>query len=145
MTNIDITNGIVFQALSINKDSFDDRLIAQKKIYLLQELGINIGYSFNWYIRGPYSPHLTSYLYNNYDMLKEQDFTKYHLSDPAKKTINKVNDFSKACPESLSNASWYELLASVLYIIKNWKEKDTFDTLTKYKPKYKKEEYNIKQ
>lgn len=76
-------------------------------------------------------------------MLKEQDFTKYHLSDPAKKTINKVNDFSKACPESLSNASWYELLASVLYIIKNWKEKDTFDTLTKYKPKYKKEEYEI--
>lgn len=38
MTNIDITNGIVFQALSINKDSFDDRLIAQKKYIFYKNL-----------------------------------------------------------------------------------------------------------
>lgn len=35
MNNIDIANGMVFQKLAISKESFDDRLICQKKIYLL--------------------------------------------------------------------------------------------------------------
>ena len=54
MTNIDIANGLVFQALGVSKDAFDDRLLTQKKVFLLQELGVNLGYAYNWYVRGPY-------------------------------------------------------------------------------------------
>ena len=36
MTNIDVANGMVFQALGVKKDSFDNRIISQKKIFLLQ-------------------------------------------------------------------------------------------------------------
>lgn len=35
-------------------DQFDDRLRFQKTVYLLQAFGINRGYDFSWYLRGPY-------------------------------------------------------------------------------------------
>ena len=42
---------------------FDDRLIAQKLVCLLELRGIDLGYSCNLYVRGPYSPDLTQDLY----------------------------------------------------------------------------------
>jgi len=38
---------------------FDDRLVLQKRVYLLQNFGFSMGYRYNWYVRGPYSPQLT--------------------------------------------------------------------------------------
>lgn len=35
-------------------DEFDDRMRLQKTVYLLQAFGINRGYQFGWYLRGPY-------------------------------------------------------------------------------------------
>lgn len=46
-------------------NSFNERLKLQKTIFLLQESSNKIrnnsilNYSFNWYLRGPYSPNLT--------------------------------------------------------------------------------------
>ena len=79
VNNIDIANGIVFQKMAIGKESFDDRLICQKKIYLLQSLGTNLGYTYNWYVRGPYSPALTTYIYANLDVLNSNDFSEYKI------------------------------------------------------------------
>lgn len=142
MTNIDVANGILFQALGVNKDSFDSRIISQKKIFLLQEMGIDIGYSYNWYIRGPYSPDLTTYIYDNLDMLADYDFSAYKLSDTARTAVDKINGLEKEKPQTLTTASWYELLASLLYIIKKWDKDNPFDTLIKYKPKYTKDDYD---
>ncbi len=142
MTNIDIANGIVFQALRIKKDSLDDRIISQKKIFILQEMGIDVGYCFNWYIRGPYSPDLTTYIYNNLDMLKDQDFSKYTISKSAEDKIKVVNSLEKEKPSSLNLAAWFELLASVLYIVKKWKKDKPFECLTKYKPQFNKEHFD---
>ena len=135
MTNIDIANGLIFQALEVEKDTFDERLLSQKKIFLLENLGVEIGYSYNWYIRGPYSPDLTSYIFANLDMLREQDLSKYSLSENVK--ANKK-------PDSLDTSSWYELLASIFYIRKMWKKNkdDAFPTLIKYKPKYTKDQFD---
>lgn len=142
MTNIDIAKGLIFQALKISKDTFDDRLVSQKKIYLLQELGLDIGYAYNWYIRGPYSSDLTSYIFNNLDMLKEQDLSKYQISNFAQQTLDIVNSLENQKPASLSVPSWYELLASVLYIIKNWGNSNAYESLIEHKPQYNKEEYD---
>ena len=38
---------------------FSDRLKLQKFVYLLQAIGLDLGYSFSWYIYGPYSTELT--------------------------------------------------------------------------------------
>lgn len=37
MTNIDVANGMVFQALGVKKDSFDNRIISQKKIFYFKK------------------------------------------------------------------------------------------------------------
>jgi hypothetical protein len=42
---------------------FGDRLKLQKITYLARELGYETGFSFSWYIRGPYSPSLTTFLF----------------------------------------------------------------------------------
>jgi uncharacterized protein YwgA len=42
---------------------FDDRLIAQKLVCLLEFRGIDLGYPCSLYVRGPYSPDLTQDLF----------------------------------------------------------------------------------
>jgi len=42
---------------------FDDRLIAQKLVCLLELKGVDLGYSCSLYVRGPYSPDLTQDLF----------------------------------------------------------------------------------
>ena len=42
---------------------FDDRLIAQKLVCLLEIKGISLGYPCSMYVRGPYSPDLTEDLF----------------------------------------------------------------------------------
>jgi len=45
--------------LPFKLDTFEDRLILQKTVYLAQACGVHLGYYFHWYLRGPYSPQLT--------------------------------------------------------------------------------------
>ncbi len=40
-------------------NTFEDRLILQKAVYLAQATGVNLGYYYHWYLHGPYSPSLT--------------------------------------------------------------------------------------
>ncbi len=147
MNNIDIANGIVFQKMAIGKESFDDRLICQKKIYLLQSLGTNLGYTYNWYVRGPYSPALTTYIYANLDVLNSNDFSEYKLAEAAERNIQRVNHLESRKRSDFTTMSWYELLASLLFINNNkesWKideQPDTlFLTLIKHKPQYNEEQ-----
>jgi len=42
--------------LDVKVETFDDRLILQKAIYLAQAVGANLGYYYRWYLRGPYCP-----------------------------------------------------------------------------------------
>ena len=124
MNNMDIANGIIFKKMAISKESFDDRIICQKKIYLLQSLGTDLGYSYNWYLRGPYSPALANYVYSNAELLSSTNFDDYKISESVTENIKRVNDLEKQRPTDLSLSSWYELLASLIYIEKNrdsWK------------------------
>ena len=62
---------------------FDDRLIAQKLVCLLELKGIDLGYSCSMYVRGPYSPDLTQDLFAH-----TRDFEKLKTDarlDPAEK------------------------------------------------------------
>lgn len=147
MNSIDIAKGMIFQRMSVSKDSFDDRLICQKKIYLLQSLGTDLGYTFNWYVRGPYSPSLTNYVYTNLAVLKSNDFSEYKMVKEVEDNIQRVNLLADDKGEDMRTASWYELLASLLYIHNNrnsWKidteRSSLFDILMKYKPQYNAEQ-----
>ncbi len=148
MNSMDIANGLIFQGLGIHNESFEDRIISQKKIYLLQQIGTDLGYNYNWYIRGPYSPSLTTYIYNNLDYLEEQKFEGYSLSTDVVTRIGKINDLSTFTPKSLQVSSWYELLASLSYLHANkisWDiqtQDDLILKLREQKPKYSEDQCN---
>jgi len=68
---------------------FDDRLIAQKIVCLLDLRGINLGYSCSMYVRGPYSPDLTQDLFeftSEFEDLK----TDVRLNAPEKETAGEL-------------------------------------------------------
>lgn len=147
MKKIDIANGVVFQKFNISKDSFDTRLLAQKKIYLLQSLGTNLGYEYNWYLRGPYSPSLSNYIYNNLEVLGSYDFSDYTITDKAKNDIESVVQLETEKGQDIDSVQWYELLASLMFIYRNnesWKitknDEDVYRILMTEKPKYNREQ-----
>ena len=43
---------------------FNNRLKLQKYVFLLRRYGVDLGYSYSYYIRGPYSPELADDYYN---------------------------------------------------------------------------------
>jgi len=49
-------------------DTFEDRLKLQKLVYIARYYGIDLGYNFSEYLRGPYSPELA----DDYYMLSEK-------------------------------------------------------------------------
>ena len=106
-----------------------------------------MGYTYNWYVRGPYSPALTTYIYANLDVLASSDFSDYKLAEIAERNIQCVNNLETGKRSDFTTASWYELLASLLYIHNNresWEiddqENSLFLTLIKYKPQYNEEQ-----
>lgn len=50
--------------------TLNDRIRVQKAIYLAQAAGADLGYDYNWYLHGPYSPELA----NDYYKLSEAIF-----------------------------------------------------------------------
>jgi len=68
---------------------FDDRLVAQKIVCLLDLKGIDLGYTCSIYVRGPYSPDLTQDLFefkNEFGNLK----TDVRLSAPEKEIAGEL-------------------------------------------------------
>ena len=59
---------------SLKMGDFSDRLSMQKTVHLIQGAGVHLGFGYNWYIHGPYSPALTE---EAFGLLNEQ------LGDPS--------------------------------------------------------------
>jgi len=103
---------------SINE--IDERKSIQKAVYLGQRLaGIDLGYRFGWYLRGPYSPSLTQDYYALADSLSagdkewEQKSLKPEIANKLKKNARVLNKPSNVI---LSDADWLELIASVDFL-----------------------------
>lgn len=107
--------------IPLNVDSFDQRLILQKAVYLLQTAGIHIGYRFRWYLRGPYSPEMTAGVFG---IINEGEFGENVLQgwqlDPDSETrANSLRGLLHHSDESESaQARRLELLASALFLFK---------------------------
>ena len=76
---------------------FDHRLQLQKKIYTLQMFGINLGYDFSYYLRGPYCAILTD---TGHELEKFNDVIKkfpenLFLHANTQKKFNKAKKFIK--------------------------------------------------
>lgn len=149
MRDENIILGLTLKHLNnLSVESFEDRLLIQKKIYCAQILGVDYGYRYNWYLRGPYSPDLTSAVFETIKEGQEQ-LEGYELNERITKVLSTVNEL--ACHKNrgyLSVIDWYELLASIHFLKANasWvKPKDESSichALLSEKPKYKKEDFD---
>lgn len=95
---------------------FDSRLILQKTVYLIEEAGIKLGYAFNWYLRGPYSPALTRDLFDLAS--NKDDVAGWVLDDQSKSITERIKPLiAGTSSESLSaKARRLELAASLHYL-----------------------------
>lgn len=106
--------------------SFDERLILQKSVYLIQSAGIRLGYRFRWYLRGPYSPDMTADAFaivNGGEATKEElkgwklDEKSAAIGQKLKPLLIRENEATDAQARRL------ELLASALFLF-NTKQAD---------------------
>ena len=85
---------------------FDDRLIAQKLVCLLDLKGVNLGYPYSIYVRGPYSPNLTEDLFaftNEFENLE----TESRLSAAEKETAGDLGRIFGLKPVPLEVGATY--------------------------------------
>jgi len=99
-------------------DSFEDRLIMQKSVYLAQAAGVNLGYYYHWYLHGPYSPSLTRDEYAiATDISADMDESKgWKLDDTSSQRLVEIRSIFTE-PERDKLAKRLELLASVHFLI----------------------------
>lgn len=108
-----------------NIDTVDERKRVQKTIYLGQIAGVDLGYHFGWYLKGPYSPELTKDYYDLDEALTEGDleYQKKDLKGQLKEKLQSVQPIiTQPCNVPLSQADWLELLASVHYQFSKYDE-----------------------
>jgi len=112
---------LVFDETGLSSDlaSFSKRLAVQKKIYLSQLFGIDLGYRFGWYLRGPYCPALTSDAFTLRQEIEsgDEEADRYCLTEEARKRLARANKLWEL-PSGIevSEQDWLELLASLHYL-----------------------------
>jgi hypothetical protein len=90
----------------LNISQFDDRLIAQKIVCLLELKGLKLGYPYSIYVRGPYSPDLTKDLYEFKDEFQEFE-TETRLNTPEKVAADNLNGIFGLKPVLLEVGATY--------------------------------------
>lgn len=100
--------------MDLSISSIDERMEIQKAIYLVQKSGVNLGYNYSWYLKGPYSPKLTQDYYEI--SLADNALGNGGLKRTVKDNIKKVRYFIDQKPHGISKAHWLELLASIDYL-----------------------------
>lgn len=98
---------------------FNERLIIQKAVYLAQAAGIQLGYYYRWYLRGPYSPTLTRDAFALKAELQEGDdpSERWKLDDESLKVAKRVARLIPA-GDSADVAHKLELMASAHFLIR---------------------------
>ncbi len=99
--------------------TFDDRLVLQKAVYLLQAANIHLGYRYRWYLRGPYSTDVASdafFVVGQSESLNDE-LQRWVLDDTSRQRIEQLKPlFTTNGPRPVPQR--LELLASVLFLLK---------------------------
>lgn len=106
--------------IRLRTHNIDDRKTLQKAICLIQASGIDLGYEFNWYLKGPYSPALSDDYYNltralNQNQINPED---YSLVDSIKTKLGTIQDIFTPDDYRFNGdkSDWLELVASVWFL-----------------------------
>lgn len=125
--------------------TFNDRLRLQKLVFLARQVGFDVGFSFSWYIHGPYSPSLTNFLYtaNSTGILGASPEIPPAEKHELEASVNRLKELLH---EDVDNPKTLELLASVWYalpqgLVEESRKKAVARMLNQIKPDFAYEEY----
>lgn len=101
-----------------------DRLLIQKSIFLAQTVGqVPLGYSYGWYVRGPYAPSLTRDYYalqsemTSFNSATTEQPRTHSLRDDISQRLHIVAKLLTPPNDiPLTKSAWAELIASVIYL-----------------------------
>jgi len=97
---------------AFNKDNFEHRIKLQKYVYIARFCGLDLGYKFGMYLRGPYSPELADDYYK----------ISYSVSEPASLSGFDSEKFLKTVKNR--DARWLEIAATILSVRENNRDID---------------------
>jgi hypothetical protein len=105
---------------------FDRRLVLQKTICLVQAAKVDLGYTFRWYLRGPYSPGLTSDAFAlRAELARNADELKDWKLDPVSvERLARLREMFEAIPVEL-RARRLEQFASVHFLLRTRQAKSS--------------------
>ena len=117
---------------NFNMDDFNGRLRFQKTIQVLQSFGIDLGYNYNWYIRGPYCPELAKDGFELKDVLdKIPQMTVEFAEDEDQANYN---TFKKFIANKKDDPDQLEIASSICFLCNEERmDKDTVLKLTEGK------------
>jgi uncharacterized protein YwgA len=117
--SLDVTLCLHEMGFKINMKNFEHRLLLQKMIYMLQVFGVDLGFRYGWYLRGPYCSelaHIGYEIYANKDKIP-QVTEQYELPGRIRDEITHFQSWvSKKMPSNCDKIKWLELLASLHYL-----------------------------
>lgn len=99
----------------LDVSSFSQRLLLQKRVFFLSMLGVNLGYSHTWYIRGPYSTGLTKDAFNIVDGTSAD---KPLVTSLPLALTHRLGRIEKMFGNVWNDPMQMELLASLYYLAK---------------------------
>lgn len=105
--------------LPVDLTTFSKRFNLQKRIYLAQVAGADLGYRYGWYLRGPYSRMLTADAFLLRDEIAdgERDFEKFDLKADVAKRLDRAQElWIRDDSFTGTDEEWLELLASLHYL-----------------------------
>jgi uncharacterized protein YwgA len=96
--------------------TFADRKRIQKLVYLLDVVfGLNLGFSYNWYLHGPYSPEVTKTVF---DVIEGRQIV---FSDPkvlSNEELEKIDKLRLFLGSDLDSNDKLELLVSLAFLMR---------------------------
>lgn len=120
MTHRQIAAVLALRELGIEPrlDVFKDRLVVQKSVYLAQAAGVDLGYFYGWYLRGPYCSPLARDMFAAVEDPQGLDevVERFELDSQSKQRLSKLKRL--IVPDSPDLARTLELLASVHFLIR---------------------------
>lgn len=116
---------------SLFQSDFDARLILQKTVYLMEQFGLNIGYYFSWYLRGPYSPSLARDTYALVKSYREVQAVKF--ANPSQE--RRFCEFLTFIKPFSRNQAYLEKIASIHFLYKMYPHLSSKEIFLKIKKK----------
>ena len=107
---------LIFEALEIEfpTKTLENHSLMQKSLYLVQRMGVDLGYRFKWYESGPFSPVFED---DHLQFIGNKEKTLELLHPQVKDKLDLVKKLLKPCGE-LSKREWAQLVASLDYLVK---------------------------